>query len=156
LVLGYDPDLTAYLHNNTSSPFSFDGYQITSETKQLDPVGWKSIQDQVSIPESIAWLIDNGGVGIITFGEANPSPSVLAELNIASAATLQPDTKLYLGKPFGSGGYWVDFAYHAAGGGPSTSEPQRLYINPVPEPSTWLLAGLGGLGLMALRRRSRE
>lgn len=150
LVLGYDPDLTAYLHNNTTSPISFDGYQIASETKQLDPLGWRSIADQVAAdPLS---CVDTLGAGCLAFGEANPNPSNLAELNLAGAATLQPDAKLYLGKPFGDGGYWVDFYYKALGT-PTSSEPQHLYIQPVPEPASWLLAGLAGIAFAVEARR---
>ena len=89
LGLFVDVDGTVYLYNSTASPLSFDGYQIVSETKNLDPVGWKSISDYVAggqITDVIAAL----GPGGLTFGEANPSDGNLAELNLGGAATLQP------------------------------------------------------------------
>lgn len=150
LRLGFDPDLTAYLVNTTSAPLSFDGYQIASETGQLDPAGWKSIGDQVSADP--LGIITKLGAGALAFGEANPNPGNLAELNIAGVGTLQAGQKFYLGKPFGEGGYYVGF-YYKAGTGPDAVPQEPLFIPRIPEPSAFLLAALAGLGLLAFRQR---
>lgn len=152
LQIWFDADGTAYLQNTTAAAISFDGYQIVSETNRLDPVGWKSISDYVAggqITDVIAAL----GPGGLTFGEANPGPSNLAELNLGGVGTLQPGAKFAIGKPFLD---WrdadptADFFYKVAGD--SSSHPGDI-IPTLPEPSTCLLAILAAVCVVVLRRR---
>ncbi len=157
LVIWVEVDGSAYLRNTTAAPISFDGYQITSETNRLDPAGWKSIADYVAggqFTDVIAAL----GPGGLTFGEANPGPGNLAELNLGGAGTLQPGAQFAIGKPFLDRGYvsvdaTADFYYIVAG--TSAARPGDI-ISPDPEPSTWLLAILAALGIVATRRRWRR
>ncbi|MFO0897856.1 MAG: PEP-CTERM sorting domain-containing protein [Pirellulales bacterium] len=157
LVIWVEVDGSAYLRNTTSAPISFDGYQIASETHRLDPAGWKSIADYVAggqIAEVIAAL----GPGGLTFGEANPGPGNLAELNLGGVGTLQPGAQFGIGKPFLDRGYvsvdvTADFFYKI--GGVQNATPGDI-ISPDPEPSTWLLATLAALGVVATRRRWRR
>jgi hypothetical protein len=153
LEIWIDSDWTAFLYNTTGAPISFDGYQIATEDGKLDPAGWKSISDYVAdgaITDVIAAL----GPGGLTFGEANPGPGNLAELNLGGVGTLQGGAKFSIGKPFGDGGYLVSFFYKI-GGSPSGTPGDTFFVPPrIPEPSTFLLAALAGLGLMAFRRRA--
>ena len=149
LALLVDPDGSTYLYNTTPNPISFDGYQLASETLRLDPVGWKSIADYVAggqITDVIAAL----GAGGLAFGEANPGPGNLAELNLGGAGILQGGAKFYIGKPFLDSypNAYVDFFYKIAGD-PSSITGDFVEI---PEPSSWLLASMAGLGLLAARR----
>ncbi|MFO0899535.1 MAG: PEP-CTERM sorting domain-containing protein [Pirellulales bacterium] len=152
MELWVDVDGTTYLHNTTAAPLSFDGYQIVSENNRLDPAGWKSISDYVAGGQ-IAEVLGNLGAGGLTFGEANPGPGNLAELNLGGAGTLQAGAKFSIGKPF------LDFnAYLGANAfykvpGESTARPMD---GAFPEPSTWLLAVLAAAGLAVIRRRSRS
>ena len=151
LALWIDPDGTTYLYNTTDAPISFDGYQIASETNRLDPVGWKSIADYVAGGQ-ISEVLSQLGAGALTFGEANPGPGNLAELNLGGAGTLQAGQKFYLGKPFGDGGYFVDF-FFKSGTGPDGPPQNPIFIPRIPEPTTFVLAALAGPGLLAVARR---
>ncbi|MFO0897405.1 MAG: hypothetical protein U0836_08265 [Pirellulales bacterium] len=150
LELWQDPDGTVYLHNTTGAPISFDGYQIASERDLLDPVGWKSIADYVAggqFSEVIAAL----GAGGLTFGEANPGAGNLAELNLGGVGTLQAGAKFAIGKPLLAGSSICDIHFFYKLGGQTNS----IQGDPpcIPEPSTFLLAALAGLGLRAVRWR---
>lgn len=155
LTLWIDPDGTSYIQNTTASAISFDGYQIASETNDLDPARWNSISDQAAANplDVIAQL----GAGALGFGEANPGAGNLAELNVAGIATLQGGAKFAIGKPFGFGGFTVEFFSKVAGsvnGGVS----DIVIVPPLtgPEPSTFVLAALAGACLVAVRvRRAR-
>jgi hypothetical protein len=138
LQIWVDPDGTAYIYNTTAWPISFDGYQITSESKNLDPVAWDSISDR--FPARINELIGTLGVGSVGFGEANPTDTNLAELNLSGVGTLAAGAKFSLGKPFKS---WL----------PNLPVGDDFFWKGVPEPSTWLLATLAALGCAAIRRR---
>jgi hypothetical protein len=148
LRIWWDPDGTTYLENTTDSPISFDGYQFESEAKGLDPVGWRSIADQVAA-DPLA-VIAALGAGAISFGEANPGNSSLAELNIAGAATLQPRARFSIGKPFRQFSLWgpdssTAFWYHL----PGTTSAIRGDFIVVPEPTTWLLLLIGSAAMLA-------
>ncbi len=152
LQLWVDVDGTTYLFNATAAPLSFDGYQIVSETDRLDPVGWKSISDYVAggqITDVIAKL----GAGGLTFGEANPGPGNLAELNLGGAGTLQAGAKFSIGKPFLDGWPRGDVSAFYKVAGETTARPMDGVF---PEPSTWLLAVLAAVGLAVIRRRARS
>lgn len=139
ITLWIDPDGTTYLNNATASPYWFDGYQIASQSNSLNPAGWISIADQVAA--NPLDVIGKLGAGALTFGEANPGPGNLAELNLGGRAILQPGTKFAIGKPFlRNPGTGDDFFYKGG---------------IVPEPSTFPLATLAGLGLLAFRQKTR-
>ncbi|MFO0896417.1 MAG: PEP-CTERM sorting domain-containing protein [Pirellulales bacterium] len=153
LRIWVDVDGSAFLENTTDAAISFDGYQIASETNRLDPAGWKSISDYVAggaITDVIAAL----GPGGLTFGEANPGAGNLAELNLGGVGTLQGHAKFAIGKPFldkAQNDATADFFYKV--GGQQNSTPGD--ITNVPEPSTFVLGGLGLVGLVGLIRRRR-
>ncbi len=95
LRIWVDVDGTAYLENVTDNPVSFDGYQISSEDHNLNPAGWDSISDRV--PGRINEVIAGLGAGALTFGEANPGSSNLAELNLGGVGALPGKAKFSLG-----------------------------------------------------------
>ena len=146
-----DPDLTAYLHNPTASDISFDGYQIAAESDVLDVAGWDSISDR--FPARLIELLDTLGAGSVAFGELNPSAWQVAEGNLTGVGVLKSGAKFSLGKPFGEGGYYVSFFFKVSGfPEPGPLQPP-IYVPRIPEPSTLVLAALGGLGLVATRSR---
>jgi hypothetical protein len=153
LEIWVDVDGSAYLHNTTAAPISFDGYQLTSETNRLEPAGWKSIADYVAggqITDVIAAL----GPGGLTFGEANPGPGNLAELNLGGVGTLQPHAKFAIGKPFlGPGNFHETESFFYILGGTSSARPGDINGPVTPEPSTWLLATLAAVCVVVMRRR---
>ncbi len=148
LALWVEVDGNSYLWNTTDAPLSFDGYQITSENGTLDPVAWDSINDR--LPARVTEVIAGLGAGGLTFGEANPSTTSLAELNIAGAGTLAAGGKFSLGKPFAALPPSVDLGGFWSGPNPRGGVMEIVYV---PEPSTWLLGALAALGLVAKRRR---
>lgn len=153
LQIWVDADGSAYLNNTTDKAISFDGYQIASESNRLDPAGWNSIADHVAGGD-IAGVIGALGAGGLTFGEANPSAGNLAELNLGGAGTLQPGAKFAIGKPFldkANNDATADFFYKL---NTSPSSVAGDIVN-VPEPSTFVLGGLGLVGLVGLIRRRR-
>ncbi|MFO0897403.1 MAG: PEP-CTERM sorting domain-containing protein [Pirellulales bacterium] len=150
LQIWVDPDGSAYLQNTTALPISFDRYQITSETNRLDPAGWNSVADYVAAGQQ-SEVIGALGAGALTFGEANPNVGNLAELNLGGVATLQAGAKFAIGKPFldlNDPDSTADFYFH----GPGWDDLGADIVGGVPEPSSFLLAGLAGLGLLAFRR----
>jgi hypothetical protein len=153
LTLLIDPDGTTYIKNTTAGAISFDGYQIASETNGLDPVNWNSISDQVAAnPLDVIALL---GAGALTFGEANPNAGNVAEVNLGGAATLQGGAKFAIGKPFGFGGFEVEF-WAKRPTSPNTLPGEIVVVPPLegPEPSTFVLAALAGACLVAFRVRS--
>ncbi len=145
-------DGSAWLENLGSSPVSFDGYQLSDENGKLNPAGWMSIADYVGAGRGgeITALLGDGGLG---FKQTNPGAGNLAELNLTAPGVLQPGGKLDLGKPFQPGEDLSSIAFNYRLLGNSLS--QRGEIVSVPEPAAWLLAGLGGLALLARRGRRR-
>lgn len=148
LRLLVDDDGSAWLENSGSSPVSFDGYQITSENNDLNAAGWTSVADRVSDgnADQITALLGAGGLG---FHETSASYGNLTELNRTGEAILQPGARLDLGNPFlGDVSGNASFYYRVLG-----AQTQQGAIVNTPEPSTWLLAALAGVGLLATRRR---
>jgi hypothetical protein len=149
LALYVELDGTTSLWNTTSSPISFEGYSILSETSDLDPSGWKSVSDYFANGETDL-LLTSLGAGSLGFSEAGATATGLSELSLTGMATIQPGAKFAIGKPFsvlppsnGTSAAWKD---------PSGS----IDIVYAPEPGTWLLATLAGLGLVAMRVRSKR
>ena len=152
LAIWVEVDGSSYLWNPTLLPISFDGYQIASETNQLDPAGWRSIADAVM--EDTNSVLAGLGAGALTFGEATPGAGNLAELNLGGAATLQPDAKWFIGAPFESLPPGRDLIFFYKIPGQTDAPPGEIVYAPdTPEPSTFLLAALAGLGLLVVRRR---
>ncbi len=151
LSLWVEADGSSFLWNPTDLPITFDGYQLASETGSLDPVGWKSIADYVAGGQ-ITDVLANLGAGALTFGEANPGTGNLAEVNLGGAGTIGPHAKFSLGKPFATLPPSADW-YYKLSSGPGGPPGEIVYAPDTPEPSTFPLAALAGLGLIAFRRR---
>jgi hypothetical protein len=153
LALWVELDGSTSLWNTTDAPVSFDSYQISSQINELDPVGWKSINDYFTGGES-ATIIAALGVGGVSFGELVPiSATNLAETNMTTFGTLAAGAKFSIGKPFQSlpleeaQTFWK---------GPTNPSGGAMDVVYAPEPGTWLLATLAGLGLAAMRVRSKR
>jgi hypothetical protein len=151
IQLWVDPDFTTYLYNSTDKDIQFDGYQIVSEANTLDVAGWHSINDR--IPELINDIISQLGAGALGFGELSPTSSQVAEGNLTGVGILKAGEKFSIGKPFGPNGPdWTrDNFFFKLGG-----IPEQFEFHITPEPSTWLLATIAGLGLAGLRVRSQR
>jgi hypothetical protein len=149
LEVWIDIDGSAYLYNTTALPLSFTNYTLSSDANKLDPAGWKSIADQVV--ENPSAVISQLGASALLFGEASPGQSNLSELTISPpGATLQPFAKFAIGKPFINSAAWVDVTGTYLPAGSVTQQPMQVGL---PEPSTFLLAVVAGLGLTAYRYR---
>lgn len=150
LRLLVDADGSAWLENPGSSPVAFDGYQLGSKSGDLDPTGWMSIADYVAggHADQIEDLLGSWGLG---FHETSAKPRALTELSLNGLGMLQPGARLALGKPFPAGGSPdADTFYYRLLG---DAHSQRGTIESVPEPSSFLLAALAGVGLLAFRGR---
>ncbi len=148
-----EADGSSFLWNPTDLPITFDGYQLASENGGLDPAAWTSIADQV-ISNTIG-VIGSLGPGALAFGEATPSEDSLAEINLAGVGTLAPGGKFAIGKPFATLPPSADWFYKIPGLPAGEIPPGEIVFAPdLPEPSTWLLATLAGLGLLAMRLKS--
>jgi hypothetical protein len=145
------PDGAAWLENLGNAPVAFDGYQLIDENGNLNPAGWLSISDYVGAGRAseVAALLGDGG---LSFLEANPGTGNLAELTKSGEGVLQPGAKFDLGHPFQPGEDWsaASFNYRLQG----ASLSQRGEIVATPEPAAWLLAALGGMACLAMRRRA--
>jgi len=180
LSLVVDPDLTSWLVNTGDEVFNIDAYQITSTRGSLDPAGWHSFAEVVrdgTDPATEEPYEDAKGdelrsmtktLGAKSAGfddQLNPSKDILAEVTLQSGAKFQPGAKWSIGKPFSTlpAGYADGIGNPS---GPPTTETftyklptgATTYIGPltvVPEPSTVILAVLGGAGvaLAGIRRR---
>lgn len=134
-------DGSTWLWNTGAGQLSFDGYQIASESGGLDPHGWLSISDYVGSGQ-VATVIGALGASSLTFGEANPGPSNLAELNLGGVGTLQAGAQFYIGRPFRS----LDevqrssFFYSQPGTG---SQSGAIELVQVPEPGALALLAIG-------------
>ncbi len=150
LAVWVDVDGTAYLWNTTDAPISFDGIQFDSETNRLNPAEWRSIADQAN--EDRMLVINALGAGALTFVEVTPASGALSELSFGGGAILQPHARFAIGRPFLDGANQEatsDFFYKLAGD--NTPWQGDIWV---PEPSTFLLAALAGMGLLAFRRWS--
>jgi hypothetical protein len=134
-------DGSTWLWNTGAGPLSFDGYQIASESGGLDPLGWLSISDYVNSGQ-ISTVLGALGASSLTFGEANPGPSNLAELNLGGVGTLQGGAQFYLGRPFRSLDevQRTSFFYSAPGTGSQTG---AIELVQVPEPGARALLAIG-------------
>jgi hypothetical protein len=155
IALWVDVDLTAYLVNMTAANISFDGYQIVSENNDLDVDGWYSISDRVEQGRTQE-LMAELGAGALGFGEMSPTSAQISEANISGVGVLKAGAKFSIGKPFSSCPDTGGFAFFFKVGGIAHHDGNSSGAGVAcPEPSTWLLAVLGVIGMATLRRRSR-
>ena len=155
LAWWWSPDGTFSLQNPTDSSINFDGYTIACEAGCLDPDGWRSISDAVL--DGAIHVIEQLGSGALPFGTAGtPSESQLSELNLASAATLQPGGSWEFGKPI-VGTITQIREWEETGVLTVTMSGDgivaELPIEIVPEPSSLALAAAATAALACLARR---
>ena len=152
LTVFVNPDGTAYLQN-TGDELSLDGLSFLSASGRLDAQGWLSIQDQVAADP--LGMVAKYGTGVLGAGEVTRSGDfVLAELIPGGflPMIIPADDILPLGSPFRSPwapGFDVKFSYLSMPRLPA-EEGEIVFL---PEPSSWLLAGVGGVLFVASRRR---
>jgi len=173
MVVWYDrTDGSTYLRNMSATDAYFiDGYTIASEYDDLlsgdwdGTKGWKAFEDILTqFPAEVAYLAMQYGGAVLSMGSANPGPGNLTELTLVpSGVHFSPGESWFIGKPFTANpldvhGYGLpgySAAFKLAGQIQQSTYP-ALRGSPVPEPSTWLLATLAGLGLAAMRSRSKR
>jgi hypothetical protein len=152
LTILVDPDGTAYLWNHSPNPASFVSFSIVSPDKNLDIAGWKSFSefDDGALEAAL-------GAGALDFEDTLLDPVRIGQTNGADTRAILPaNAKFPLGKPFAtlpplptdSALYWQTSEVVMGAG--------SIDIVYTPEPSTLLLATLAGLGLVAVRVRSKR
>lgn len=108
-----------------------------------------SISDQLAgDPQNVFAKL---GADAAAFEENAHTANTLSELTIAGGATLQPHRYFAIGRPLLDGANpeaVADFFYSLAG-----DPTERWGDIWIPEPSSFLLAALAGVGLLAFRRR---
>jgi len=168
MTLWIDADGSTYLKNNSKTEtFKIDGYSIASEHNDLlwqdyDGVkGWRAFEDiPTQFPDDISKVSAQFGAAALSMGSANPNAGNLSELTLnANGLEFNPGESWFIGKPFtvlpcGPDGILAGYAF-AFKTTDSTQQQNGSASFCVPEPSGWLLAGLGGLGLAAFARRAR-
>jgi hypothetical protein len=150
------PSYEAFITNLGDSPIRVDGYQITSATGGLNPVGWERLSS--SGPEIVAAL----GPGADQFFAANPTMNSLTELNPTSSATWPPGASWSIGFPFKTDdpSFLRDAVFRFSSpdglvltGGTvipaSALAPAALLV--IPEPSSGVLYLMAAAGISAFR-----
>lgn len=163
MVVWYDVDGSTYLKNVGDAPISIDGYTISSEANDLifadyaGGKGWRALEDILTqFPAEIGNLTAALGPGALTFGSANPNGGNLTELTLSPlGAAFDPEEQWYIGKPFTGAPVGVDYAFFYKDVQGSIQIAGDIAGPGVPEPSTFVLAGLGLVGLVGLARRRR-
>jgi len=149
LAIQYDADGTTYLWNTTDAPVSFDGYSLDSEDTALDPLGWKSISDQVATDTQ--HVMTALGPNALSFFEGSQAATSLPELTISGWATLEPHAMFSIGKPFLKKPATRATFHYSLKDDASTVQGDIW----VPEPASWFLAAMAGLSLLVLGQRRR-
>ncbi|MFO0899955.1 MAG: hypothetical protein U0836_21190 [Pirellulales bacterium] len=117
VVLRVGADGSTQLVNRSEQELQIDGYLLESSTGRLDVGAWRSIGDWVAA--DAAAVIAELGAGAVGFGEANPGPTSVAELNLSGGGLWKPGQSVSLGRPFD--GLLTDvpvqslFTYHLVG-----------------------------------------
>lgn len=117
VVLRVGADGSTQLINRSAEELRIDGYLIESLSGRLEVGAWRSINDWVAA--DAAAVIAELGADAVGFGEANPGPTSLAELNLSGGGLWKPGQSVSLGQPFG--GLLTDipvqslFTYHLVG-----------------------------------------
>jgi len=147
------PDGSAWLENTSDAPVSFDGYQLADKGRELNAAGWMSISDYLAAGRGseVSALLGDGGLG---FKEGRAGAGVLTELSASGLAVLQPGATFPLGTPFQPGEDFSSVSFHYRMQGNSYSNQGQ--ITAVPEPTTWLLAAVGGMIALMSRRSSAK
>jgi hypothetical protein len=148
-----DPDGSAYLWNKSTDPVSFEAFSIQSPDKNLDVDAWKSFSefDDGALEAAL-------GAGALAFEDNSLDQALVSQKNdVGAQAILPAGAKFSLGKPFAT---LPPLPTDRATVYPDLSDvlngARTVDIVYTPEPSTLLLAALAGLGLVAMRVRSRR
>jgi hypothetical protein len=170
IVVRYERDGSTYLENIGAQTLPVNGFQITSEFDDLvfhdydGAKGWRALSDLESqFPSEASAAADLLTVGALSFGALEATSGGLSEASVLGDAVFKPGDRWFIGKPFANipiddaGNKKSGYRFHWKRSDviDGTGGPEIIGL-PVPEPSTLLLATLAGLGLVAMRVRSKR
>lgn len=147
LMLLVQADGTAELVNTTGAPLAFDAYTIESSIGGLDPVGWVSIPDAVTV--DMVGVVAALGTGALSFGELSATVSNLTDANLGNSALLGAGASWSIGDIIGTSSDGITFTWKS----PNGSDVFQGGLTVVPEPTTMAMLGLGLVGFIARKRR---
>jgi hypothetical protein len=142
-----DADHSTYLYNATLASIALTGYGIESPEK-LAPSDWRSIADWTA--EESSAVLAALGPNALGFQEITATDFSIAEANAVGSAIIHPGEKLSIGRLYPNfGEIFASSGYYTVAG----SDEKLPMQHSMPEPSTWLLAVLAGVGVFVFRRR---
>jgi MYXO-CTERM domain-containing protein len=143
------------IRNSSGTPFTINGYRITSPSGALNTSGWVSLDDgEGGDPIGVGWD-ESGGASANGFSEVN----LLGSRTLQSSPTATPQSSFSLGNAFKTApGTQQDLVFFFSGPDGSIKRGVLNYnttstAGAVPEPGSMALAAMGVAALWGVRRR---